>query len=91
MAYRVQNHTFDLSLPGSKEAVMILMDSMNAPTCVHIPRQISRQDLVKLLPNKWVTNYERLQQNTQPIQALEPKFGRKADGNVVITFDHKPI
>ncbi|OWM64307.1 hypothetical protein CDL15_Pgr018879 [Punica granatum] len=49
MAYRVQNHALDLSLPGSEEALIISMDSINAPTCVHVARQIFRVDLVKLL------------------------------------------
>ncbi|PKI69429.1 hypothetical protein CRG98_010227 [Punica granatum] len=64
---RVHNHEQNLSLEGSKEALMILVDSINTPTCVHIPRQITRQDLVKLLPNKWITDYECLHQSAQPI------------------------
>ncbi|OWM74431.1 hypothetical protein CDL15_Pgr013335 [Punica granatum] len=63
MAYRVQNHTLDLSLSGSEEALIILVDSMNAPPCIHVPRQISRVDLVKLLPKNWVINYKHLHQN----------------------------
>ncbi|PKI67938.1 hypothetical protein CRG98_011534 [Punica granatum] len=75
----------------SEEALMILVDFMNTPTCVYVPHQISRDDLVKLLLDNWVTNYERLHHNAQPIQSSKPKFGRKADGKVVITFDHKYI
>ncbi|PKI44151.1 hypothetical protein CRG98_035444 [Punica granatum] len=91
MAYRVQNHALDLSLTWSEEALIIYVDSMNAPTCVHVLRQISRADLVKLLLENGVTNYERLHQNAQPIQSYEPKFGKKPDGKVVITFNHRPI
>ncbi|PKI75282.1 hypothetical protein CRG98_004322 [Punica granatum] len=53
--------------------------------------QISRVDLVKLLPETWVTNYEHLHQNAQPIQSSEPKFGKRPDGKVVISFDHRPV
>ncbi|PKI59602.1 hypothetical protein CRG98_020011 [Punica granatum] len=91
MAYRVHNHALDLSLQGSEEALIIYVDSMNAPTCVHVPRQISKVDLAKLLSETWVTNYERLHQNAQPIQSFEPKFGKRPDGKVVISFDHRPI
>ncbi|PKI50937.1 hypothetical protein CRG98_028667 [Punica granatum] len=75
MFYRVQNHALDLSLPESEEALIIYVDSLNAPTCINIPRQISRVDFVKLLPETWATNYERLHQNAQSIQSSEPKFG----------------
>ncbi|PKI69614.1 hypothetical protein CRG98_009969 [Punica granatum] len=91
MAYRIQNHALDLSLPGSEEALIISVDSVNAPACVHVPRQIARADLVKLLLETWVTNYERLHQNAQPIQSSEPKFGKRPDKKVVISFGHRPI
>ncbi|OWM73764.1 hypothetical protein CDL15_Pgr026868 [Punica granatum] len=64
---------------------------MNAPTCIHVPRQISRGDLVKLLLETWVTNFERLHQNAQPIQSSKPKFGKRPDGKVVISFDHRSV
>ncbi|OWM65716.1 hypothetical protein CDL15_Pgr015140 [Punica granatum] len=88
MAYRVHNHALNLSLSGSEDALIISVDSMNALTCVHVPRQISRVDLVKLLLETWVTNYERLHQNAQLIQSSELKFRKRPDGKVVISFDH---
>ncbi|KAI8556210.1 hypothetical protein RHMOL_Rhmol05G0234600 [Rhododendron molle] len=43
MAYRLQNHAFDMSLPSSTDEALFL--TVNAPhqaSCVHVPRQISR-------------------------------------------------
>ncbi|PKI49694.1 hypothetical protein CRG98_029939 [Punica granatum] len=64
---------------------------MNAPNCAHVPRQISKGDLVKLFLETWVSNYKRLHQNAQPIQSSEPKYGKRPDGKVVISFDHRPV
>ncbi|CAH8254130.1 unnamed protein product [Arabidopsis lyrata] len=56
MAYRVQNHSMDLSLPSDTEdALLIQLESQYSPSCIHIPRQIPREELVKLLPESWVT------------------------------------
>ncbi|OWM83903.1 hypothetical protein CDL15_Pgr004334 [Punica granatum] len=60
MAYRVHNHALDLWLLGSEEALIISVDSMNTPTYVHVPRQIFKADLVKLLLENWITNHEGL-------------------------------
>lgn len=53
MIYRVQNHAFhalDLYLPNSKEALLISI-GRDQTSCVHIPKQLPRDQLVKLLPN----------------------------------------
>ncbi|KAI4325839.1 hypothetical protein MLD38_031203 [Melastoma candidum] len=72
MSYRVQNHALDLKVPDeSNDALMITADyhHPSTPTCLHIPRQISKNELLKLLPEKWVTNYEQLQQHVRPVQS----------------------
>ncbi|CDP22247.1 unnamed protein product [Coffea canephora] len=51
MAYRVQNHALDLTIPGGEDALLIQVDEKNSTSCTHIPRQISKPDLVQLLPN----------------------------------------
>ncbi|KAI4324509.1 hypothetical protein MLD38_029993 [Melastoma candidum] len=90
MAYRVQNHALDLNVANNNgDALLIRSDYHNsqAPTCLYVPRQISRSDLLKLLPERWITNYEKTQQKVKPIQSSEPKFIREKDGTVVIKFD----
>ncbi|CAL9217700.1 unnamed protein product, partial [Arabidopsis halleri] len=48
MAYRVQNHAMDLSLPrDTEDALLIQLESQHSPSCIHIPRQIPREELVK--------------------------------------------
>ncbi|ESQ51076.1 hypothetical protein EUTSA_v10022984mg, partial [Eutrema salsugineum] len=71
MAYRVQNHAMDLTRISS---------------CIHIPRQIPREELVKLLPESWVTNYEKLHDNSVPIQSVDSSIYKRKDGAIEISF-----
>ncbi|KAG5255169.1 movement protein [Salix suchowensis] len=87
MAYRVQNHAFDLVLPVTNDALLITVDTNQKATCTHVPRQIPKDELQKLLPSSWITNYEKLHQNSVPIQSMEPEFTKKADGTPI----HDPL
>ncbi|KAI4387617.1 hypothetical protein MLD38_000037 [Melastoma candidum] len=90
MSYRVQNHALDLTvLDDANDALIIKADyhHSSSPICLHIPRQISRTELLKLLPEKWVTNHEQLQQHVKPIQSTESRFVKEKDGSVTIRFD----
>ena len=72
MAYRLQDHALDLAVPSSTDALMISVDPNQMATCTHIPRQIPTEELVKLLPGAWVTNYEKLwQPNTMAQTQLQ--------------------
>ncbi|XP_019087516.1 PREDICTED: uncharacterized protein LOC104724406 [Camelina sativa] len=87
MAYRVQNHAMDLSLPrDTEDALLIQLESQHSPSCIHIPRQIPRDELVKLLPESWVTNYEKLHDRSTPIQSVDSSIHRRKDGAVEIAF-----
>ncbi|KAH0632846.1 hypothetical protein KY284_035632 [Solanum tuberosum] len=78
LAWRVQNHAMDLSLPGGQDALFLNVDATNGTTqCTQIPRQISREELVKVLPDSWVTNYEKLRNHPQPLQSTEPTLSKK--------------
>ncbi|KAJ6947666.1 hypothetical protein NC651_002131 [Populus alba x Populus x berolinensis] len=86
MAYQVQNHAFDLVHPVTNDPLLITVDINQRVTCTHVPRQIPKEDLQKLLPSSWITNYEKLHQSSVPIQSTEPEFTKKVDGIVKITF-----
>jgi len=86
MAYRVQNHAFDLVLPVTNDALLITVDTNQRATFTHVPCQILKKDLQKLLPFSWITNYEKLHQSSVPIQSTEPEFTKQADGTVEIIF-----
>ncbi|GJS47538.1 putative zinc finger, CCHC-type containing protein [Tanacetum coccineum] len=48
MAYRVQNHSLDILVPGQDnagDALMIDVYSNATPTCTYVPRQLSRDEL----------------------------------------------
>ncbi|KAI4302111.1 hypothetical protein MLD38_037897 [Melastoma candidum] len=90
MSYRVQNHALDLKVPNeSNDALMIEANyhHPSTPTCLRVPRLISKNELLKLLPERWVTNYEQLQQYVRPIQSTESRFIKEKDGTVTIKFD----
>ena len=90
MAYRLQDHALDLADPPSTDALMISVDSNQMATCTHIPRQIPTEELIKLLPRAWVTNYEKLwQPQTVAQTTTEPSYKTLEDGTVEIAFDHK--
>jgi hypothetical protein len=86
MVYRVQNHAFDLVLPITNDALLITIDTNQRAICTHVPRQILKEDLQKLLPSSWITSYEKLHQSSIPIQSTKPEFTKKVDGTVEIIF-----
>ena len=87
LVYRLQNHALDLLTPQtSSDALMIITDSETIPSIVQIPRQIQKQELLKLMPLEWLSNYEKFHQNSQPVQTSDPLFKKRADGMVRMTF-----
>nr|GEY01226.1 putative zinc finger, CCHC-type [Tanacetum cinerariifolium] len=88
MAYRVQNHSLDILVPGQDnagDALLIDVDSNTTPTCTYVPRKLSQDKLVKLLLEKWITNYEQIHQ--APVRSTSaPEFMRHENGMVEIKF-----
>lgn len=72
-SYRVRNHALDLKVSDViGDALLIASDyrRSSTPMSIHIPRQIIRDELVKLLPNQWIINYEKLHQHSRRIQSM---------------------
>ncbi|KAH9668421.1 hypothetical protein KPL70_021414 [Citrus sinensis] len=68
IVYQLQNHALDLPTPyTTSDALMILADTNTIPTIIQIPKQIQKQDLLKLMPLEWLTNYEHFHQNSEPL------------------------
>ena len=68
----IQNHALDLPTPSTKsDALMILADTYIIPTIIQIPKQIQKQELLKLMPLEWLTNYEHFHQNSKPVETIE--------------------
>ncbi|KAG8502654.1 hypothetical protein CXB51_001139 [Gossypium anomalum] len=91
IVYRVQDHAFNLTQHGTSDSLLISVNTDDQPHCVHIPRKISKNELIQLLPEKWVTDYEKLKQQSQPIQSTQSNFSSKADGTTEIRFDHSHL
>ncbi|CDP21822.1 unnamed protein product [Coffea canephora] len=92
MAYRVQNHALDLTIPGGEDALLIQVDEKNSTSCTHIPRQISKSDLVQLLPNSWITDYENLHtQANEPLESSNSRITKTIEGRTSISFDHSHL
>ena len=88
MAYRVQDHAIDNSIPHKKEIPLVKFDSQtNSTTCIHVPKAVTREEMASLLPTTWVTNYEKLFQNTKPVQSTDATFTSNPDKTVTIQFD----
>nr|VDD05404.1 unnamed protein product [Brassica oleracea] len=89
IVYRIQDHALDLVLPSSDEALYLEVTyASQAPNSIQIPRQISRKELLRRLPESWATSYEKLHQATQsPIQSSEVSFHSRSDGTTEIKFE----
>ncbi|KAH9668370.1 hypothetical protein KPL70_021389 [Citrus sinensis] len=73
---------------------MILADTDTIPTIIQIPKQIQKQDLLKLMPLEWLTNYEHFHKNSEPVQTTEATFDRRPNGQVKLSFqtpNTKPV
>ncbi|CDP20491.1 unnamed protein product [Coffea canephora] len=89
MVYRVQNHALDLAIPGGENALLIRVDEKNGASCSHVPRQISKQELIQLLPNDWITDYENLHtQANEPLESSNSRINHTKEGRTSISFDH---
>ncbi|ESQ46587.1 hypothetical protein EUTSA_v100007052mg, partial [Eutrema salsugineum] len=88
IVYRIQDHALDLVLPSSDEAVYLEVTlASQSPNSIQIPRQISREELLRRLPESWITSYEKLHQAVQtPIQSSEVSFHSRNDGTTEIKF-----
>ncbi|KAH9686169.1 hypothetical protein KPL70_014266 [Citrus sinensis] len=87
IVYRLQNHELDLPTPyTTSDALRILVDTDTIPTIIQIPKQIQKQELLKLMPLEWLTNYEHFYQNSEPIQTIEATFDRRPNGQVKLSF-----
>ncbi|ESQ51521.1 hypothetical protein EUTSA_v10017879mg [Eutrema salsugineum] len=89
IVYRIQDHALDLVLPSSDEALYLEVTSASqAPNSIQIPSQISREELLRRLPESWITSYEKLHQAVQtPIQSSEVSFHSRNDGTTEIKFE----
>ncbi|XP_048229515.1 uncharacterized protein LOC125370003 [Ricinus communis] len=81
---------FNLQIPGfqvTSDALFIMADSGQVPKIVQAPRQLEKEDLHKLIPTEWVTNYEKLHASqAKPVQATDPLFVTQKDGTVKFFF-----
>jgi hypothetical protein len=60
MAYRLQNHALDLPTGQSSGIPIIVANNAqeDIPTLIEVPKSISREELLLLMPNEWITNFE---------------------------------
>ncbi|KAH9671247.1 hypothetical protein KPL70_017289 [Citrus sinensis] len=95
IVYRLHNHALDLpTLYTTSDALMILANTDTIPTIIQIPKQIQKQELLRLMPLEWLTNYEHFHQNSEPVQTTEATFNKRPNGQVKLSFqtpDTEPI
>ena len=89
LAYRLQNHAFDMVVPDiaqSNDVLLIQVDPGMTPMCTFVPRQLNKDQMMSLFPESGITKYEMFHQATKPIQSKDPLFIRKANGEVETKF-----
>ncbi|XP_043691567.1 uncharacterized protein LOC122642204 [Telopea speciosissima] len=90
ICYRLQNHAFDLNTghTSNDSTLFLHIGSDQTPTVTHVPRQLSRADIFKLVPDSWVSAYESTHevQPTPPLVATDPTYKGLGDGRTEITF-----
>ncbi|KAK8982974.1 hypothetical protein V6N11_054959 [Hibiscus sabdariffa] len=91
IVYRVQDHAFRLGGCGSNDSLLITVNTQEQPHCVHIPRQILKEELIQLLPERWVISYDQIHAIKQPIRSTNTKIILKGDGTSEIRFDHSHL
>ena len=64
------------------DALLIQVDLGLTPICTFVPRQLTRDQMISLFPESWITKYESLHQVVQPIQSNNPLFIMKESGEV---------
>ncbi|KAK2655157.1 hypothetical protein Ddye_008209 [Dipteronia dyeriana] len=89
IAYRLQDHAIDLLIPGHTcDTIFIKAEREDeVPTIIQIPKQLPREKLTKIMPLKWITNYEKAFQNITPVVATKTKFIKLADGSIQTTYE----
>ena len=94
LAYRLQNHAFDMAVPKmtqTDDALLIQVDSGLTPMCTFVPRQLTRDQMISLFLESWITKYEALHQAVQPIESNNPFFIKKENGEVETRFVKAPL
>ncbi|KAK9010362.1 hypothetical protein V6N11_036873 [Hibiscus sabdariffa] len=89
--YRIQDHSFRLDGCGFNDSLLTTVNTQEQPHCVHVPRRIPRDELIQLLPERWVTSYDQIHATKQPIRSTNTKIISKGDGTSEIRFDHSHL
>ena len=93
LAYSLQNHAIDVAVPEiaqTDDALLIQVGLRLTPMCTFVPRQLTRDQMISLFPESWITKYESLHQAVQSIQSNNPFFIKKENGEVETRFLKAP-
>ncbi|OMO87788.1 hypothetical protein CCACVL1_08766 [Corchorus capsularis] len=89
MCYRIHDHAMDLAIPKEPETPLLKFNSHEGvTTCLHMPKKISRPELLKLMPTSWVNNYKKHMGIQKTVKSTDPRLIKNKDGSVTIKFDH---
>ncbi|KAH9686179.1 hypothetical protein KPL70_014272 [Citrus sinensis] len=85
----------DPNLPTTLKFQIQLQGAEQTPTSkiATLHHQI-KQELLRLMPLEWLTNYEHFHQNLEPVQTTEATFNRGPIGQVKLSFqtpDTEPV
>jgi hypothetical protein len=88
MAYRLQNHSLDLPTGQATGIPIIVANNAqeDIPTLIEVPKSISREELLLLMPKIWIINYENCHQRHDSIQSSGSTFQTLTNERVKATF-----
>ncbi|KAK2662551.1 hypothetical protein Ddye_001125 [Dipteronia dyeriana] len=86
---RLQDHAFDLPIPGHTGDTLFIKAEREdeVPTIIQILKQLHRDKLTEIRPLKWITKYEKAFQNTTHVIASDTKFTKLSDGSIQTTYE----
>ncbi|KAI9127507.1 hypothetical protein K1719_000500 [Acacia pycnantha] len=92
IAYRLQNHALDLSLPNSTtDALVAISNRADDTSIIQIPRQIPKEELAQIIPMEWISNYENLFHSVQTdVHTTTPPTTQDLGNGVTKTIFSRP-
>ncbi|KAF3449587.1 hypothetical protein FNV43_RR10316 [Rhamnella rubrinervis] len=64
------------------DPLLITAKPEDTPTITKIPKQITKDELQKLIPLNWFTNYENLHKASRTLVTMDPTFQTMLDGTI---------
>lgn len=69
-------------IPGGFDTPILVADQDKNVTCTRLSLNCTKEELLKVIPDTWITNYENLNEQRKPIESHNCIIERRQDGTV---------